>query len=203
QVARVATSILERNGLSCCVFGSMACNLYGTTRTPNDVDIVVMTSSYTQEELKELIRRSDSRFYLIKPKTPNATYRVFYFRLDGYRRSCKVDILLPGIMSIPTIPRGRITKVHDIPVMPLPALLLLKLQGWSDHKGSTRPDMVDKQYVDVQDVSELLRIAHNRDLWMPSETWLPSAFLDMGEERVERFVEEYTSTSDPWEAVGY
>ncbi|KZT30072.1 hypothetical protein NEOLEDRAFT_1153437 [Neolentinus lepideus HHB14362 ss-1] len=202
-VARTATRILTSHGLTCCAFGSLACNLYGTLRTPNDIDLVVMTRSYTQEELKDLIRRSDSRFYLVPSRKPFATYKVFYYRLAGYRRSCKVDILLPGIMNIPTITSGRIVKVHDIPVMPLSALLLLKLQGWSDHRASTRPDMIEKQYVDVQDINQLLRIASTRGLWMQSETWLPSDFLEAAGDRIAEYVDEYPSSGASWEAIGY
>ncbi|TFK51206.1 hypothetical protein OE88DRAFT_1659024 [Heliocybe sulcata] len=203
EVARIATRILTDYGLTCCAFGSLACSLYGTSRTPNDVDLVVMTSTYSQEELKELIRRADSRFYLVPSKKLFATYKVFYFRLTGIRRSCKVDILLPGIMNIPTISSGRIVRVHDIPVMPLSAVLLLKLQGWSDHKGSTRPDMIEKQYVDERDITQLLRIAATQGLWMPGESWLPSEFLGTAHDRLLQFAEEYPSSAPSWEAIGF
>jgi hypothetical protein len=100
------------------------------------VDLVVQTDLYTQERLKALLVTANPDFYLVAAKTPGATYRVLWCRLTGYRRSCKVDILLPGIMNIPRVPRELIKRVQNLPVMPLAGILLLKLQAWEDHRNA-------------------------------------------------------------------
>ncbi|KAH7878792.1 uncharacterized protein C8R40DRAFT_1086952 [Lentinula edodes] len=160
--------------LDCCLVGSVACCAYGMSRVPNDIDMVVLTSRYTQEELKNLLVQYNSTFYLIASKDPLATYRVLWFRLAGYRRSCKVDLLLPGTMNIPSVDPSRIYRVGNTrqtdniyfsvlsakyPLMPFLPLLLLKLQAWQDHGESAKLFMRDKQPTDVQDILELLRLA--------------------------------------------
>lgn len=73
--------------------------------------MVVFTSKYTQEELKDFLIAYDSRFYLVPSKDPYATYRVLWFKLYTYKDrhlDCKVDLLLPGVMNIPSIAPNRI-----------------------------------------------------------------------------------------------
>ncbi|KZT18540.1 hypothetical protein NEOLEDRAFT_1079861 [Neolentinus lepideus HHB14362 ss-1] len=203
SVARTATRILKDEHLNCCVFGSLACNLYGTNRRPNDVDLVVMAGPYDLEQLKELLTIADRRFYLIPSQNPEAKYKVLYFRLRGRKRSCKVDILRPRIMTIPAIPRRRIEDIEGIPVMPISALLLMKLKGWSDSKVSKRTDALYKERNAVADINDLLAIAKERNLWMPSETWLPKTFQRRAVNRVQAYVNEVKGTDMFWDAIGY
>ncbi|KAJ4479793.1 hypothetical protein C8J55DRAFT_77924 [Lentinula edodes] len=163
--------------LDCCLVGSVACSAYGMSRVPNDIDMVVLTSRYTQEELKNLLVRYNSNFYLVASKDPLTTYRVLWFRLTGYHRSCKVDLLLPGTMNIPFVDPSRIHRVGNTrqtdniyssvlsakyPLMPFLPLLLLKLQAWQDHGESAKFFMRDKQPTDVQDIRELLQLAEQK-----------------------------------------
>ena len=78
DVAEQAVDIFRSHDLHTCLFGSAACSLYGVNRTPNvssgfphgvrdllaellgvlmrlmqDVDLVVLTKNYDQEELKQ------------------------------------------------------------------------------------------------------------------------------------------------------
>lgn len=75
--------------------------------------MVILTSRYTQEELKNLLVRYNPGFYLVASKDPLATYRVLWFRLTGYHRSCKGDLLLPGTMNIPYVDPSRIHRVSN------------------------------------------------------------------------------------------
>ncbi|KAF7797996.1 hypothetical protein EIP86_009205 [Pleurotus ostreatoroseus] len=149
DVARKAVKVFIDSGLECCLFGSAGCALYGNSRIPNDVDIVVITYQLSTEALKELlVKQASTSFYLRPAQTPGATYKVLFAKLAprGHRkRSCKVDVLVPGILNIPFVPTQHIVSLEDLPVMPLIALLLLKLQGWEDHRLSGRSDMQQKQ----------------------------------------------------------
>lgn len=209
-MATKAVAIYESLGFSCCLFGSAGCALYGTSRTPNvrgpsvvlvrrahamvlpqDVDIVVMTSEYDTEYLKRLLTtHASTTFYLRPSKAPGATYKVLFARLGTKysRRSCKVDILIPGILDIPHVDRHRIVRVNDLPVIPLIVLLLLKLKGWSDHRASSRSDFQQKQYVDVRDINQLLMIVADKGEDVRTATWLPQAFVDAGQERLNRYI---------------
>ncbi|KAH8102674.1 hypothetical protein BXZ70DRAFT_799381 [Cristinia sonorae] len=201
-VARKAVDIFASHGLVCCLFGSFACALYGCSRPPNDVDIVVMTGTHTQEELKQLlVRHPSSDFYLRPSRRIGATYTIAYCSL-GEERFCKIDVLIPGVLNIPRVPSERITNIRDLPVLPFMALLLMKLQGWSDHRASARSDMWEKQYVDVRDINQMLGIAAVRDEDVNRETWLPPEFLDAARARVGRFIEKFRQGAR-WERIGF
>lgn len=201
-VARKATNVFRVQGLSCCLFGSAGCSLIGCTRTPNDVDIIVMSNEYTTEYLKELLVNNGKGFYKRASKKIDATYTVLYCRLSGYKRSCKVDILIPGILNIPFIASNRIEIIDGFPVLPLFPLLLMKLQGWSDHRASSRSDMQLKQYVDARDLVELVAIAARRGEHVDDGRWLPTSFLELATTRVAAFVEAHRQPTN-WRRIGF
>ncbi|KAJ3536286.1 hypothetical protein NM688_g6859 [Phlebia brevispora] len=208
SVARKAVEAFSRYNLDCCLFGSAGCALYGVSRTPNDVDLIVVTSSYTTEMLKQLlVSTARATFYLRPAKTPGATYKVLFAKLspgDFRYRSCKVDILVPGILNIPSVPSHHILRIDGLPVMPLIALLLLKLQGWEDHRTSSRWDMQQKQYVDVRDINQLLQIAVGRGENVRNATWLPQDFITTGQERLNRFLSVLRpASSQSWKTIGF
>lgn len=173
-----------------------------------DVDIVVMTYVYSTETLKQhLVKQAGATFYLRPAKTPGATYKVLFAHLPprGHRkRSCKVDILVPGVLNIPFVSSHNIVRLESLPVMPLISLLLLKLQGWEDHRLSSRSDMQQKQYVDIRDIQQLLQIAVQRREDVTLTTWLPREFVEAGQERLKRFLEIIRPTSsDLWNVIGF
>ncbi|KAI0075639.1 hypothetical protein K474DRAFT_1599451 [Panus rudis PR-1116 ss-1] len=213
-VAKEVDRIFTLNGLSCCLVGGGGCVLYGCTRTPSDVDIVVMTQSHTQESLKEMLVHHDHHFYTRASKQIGATWRVLFYTLPETlysrhrKRWCKVDILTPGTMNIPHIDPPLIKRISGLPVMPLLPLLLLKLQAWDDHRTSLRADFRQKQYVDVSDVKKLVGVArvrgeHIRDA--QTELGLPGSFVEAGKVRVRVFVSLMgveDGCAEDWAAIG-
>ncbi|GJE93054.1 hypothetical protein PsYK624_092130 [Phanerochaete sordida] len=150
-----------------------------------------MSTLLSTENIKALVARTPG-FYLRPSKKPGETYKILYHRLQPTvlydRRSCKVDILVPGIMNIPMVSRERIVMRQGLPVLPLLVLLLLKLQGWSDHRASTRSDMQQKQYVDIRDINQLVAIAARSGEHLSQASWVPEALLDQGHQHLSLFL---------------
>jgi hypothetical protein len=94
---------------------------------------------------------------------------VLFCRLPGWqssRRHVKVDILLPARprLWIPSV-RSRDTYVFNgITVTPLFDLLVIKMQGWRDHKASRRSDFRAKLGADISDIRALLEEALVEDM---------------------------------------
>ncbi|TCD70785.1 hypothetical protein EIP91_001816 [Steccherinum ochraceum] len=207
EISREAVEIFMQDGLSCCLFGSAACELYGRRRAPNDVDIVVMTRTRDVESLKGLLCRNseDGRFYTRASRMPNATYRVLWYRLPGQRRSCKVDILIPDSsngLNIPFVGNLRLEWVNGLPVLPFLVTLILKVQGWRDHGNSSREDFRAKVEVDERDINEMLRIARRRGEDVARETWIPRWFLNHGDDLVQEYVNA-VGGGRLWELIGF
>jgi len=184
--------------------------MYGVERVPNDVDIIAFTNNLDAEEIKDHLVSINPKFFLVASRNRINIYQVLHYRLYSPRysgeRSCKVDILIPGILDIPWVPQWRITYTHipGVPVMPMLALLLLKLQGWDDHRNSTRRDFQQKQYVDAEDIIELLQIVlEEEDVHLTTERWMPAAFVRAGRARVNQFMTEFPDTGDHWSELGF
>lgn len=206
KAARATAAVLLVHGIACCLFGSAACSMYGMRRVPNDIDMIILSNQHTQEELKVLIVETDRKFFLVKPRTPGATYKILYYTLHtgGF---CKVDVLVPGILAIPSVPASNIvyTRVPGVPVMPIVAVLLLKLQGWTDHRDSEREDFQEKQWVDIEDIREMLNAWANgyRKETLFTGAWMPEEFVHAGQGRIEEFLEECPDTEGHWRAMGF
>lgn len=174
-----------------------------------DIDIIVLNSILPPEAIKELLVFQDPNFFLVPSTNPRNTYKVLWYRLDGdLRQACKIDILVPGIMNIPAVPSSLLvystrSGIHGAPVIPFLALLLMKLQGWTDHRESRRNDMRQKQHVDVLDIHELLLISlQHGGLHIRSESWLPESFVTEGRVRVQKFVISFPETRWLWQSLG-
>lgn len=232
--ACAASTALRACGLSGCFFGSAACMLYGTTRTPNvsplnsslilianpclpdlqDIDVVIFSSGLEQEEIKRRIVYADPAFFLVASTNRRNTYKILWYNLHGagrpVSRACKVDILIPGLMNIPSIshddcPYASLNDIR-IDVLPFIPMLLLKLQGWTDHLLASplkRPDLYSKRHVDVQDIKELLQIATNRkDLLDGVEALhLPLTFVAAGRLRIQQFCRFFPETKPQWDMI--
>ena len=164
-----------------------------------------MTSTYGQETLKTYLTQKDTSFYTRPAKTPGATYRVLFYKLSGFRRSCKVDVLVPeGDMNIPNVPSQHIVTLSGLPVMPLIPQLLLKLQAWSDHRVATRSDLQAKQYVDIRDVDALLAIAVRMGARAEDASWLPQLHFTKARERLSRYTWIASpETGSQWKKLGF
>ncbi|CDO77362.1 hypothetical protein BN946_scf184787.g11 [Trametes cinnabarina] len=208
EVARKAISIFERHGLKCCLMGSLASYLYGVSRIPNDVDLVVLSTVYSQEALKEMLVRADKQFQLVRSRNPRATYRVLWYQIPGTYQRCKMDVLIPGILNIPAVQYRYIVsrKPYHLPLMPLIPQLLLKLQGWADHRVSSRSDMRAKQYLDVRDVDALLEIAYSKKIRIDDEDekWVPAEMVQAATSTLRRYVVVASPNSlYRWKALGF
>ncbi|KZT63091.1 hypothetical protein DAEQUDRAFT_238435 [Daedalea quercina L-15889] len=211
-VSREAVSIYTAHGYSCCLFGSTACALYGTTRQPNDVDIVVFVDEANTERLKRLLTEANPLFYLVDAKDPAATYKVLWYKLPRItgeaERRCKVDILIPGPvtnLNIPLVPLAYIQTRDGIPVLPVLPLLLLKLQGWDDHRNHSEGRMRAKQGLDVRDVRELLAIVRRAGIQLRSDSlkWLPYEHIRKAQDRVFEYTMHFPKTEQSWGDVGF
>jgi len=207
RVCRKTIAVFKKHDLPCCLVGSAATTLWGVHRIPNDIDIVVMTVRHTQERLKQLLASEDSDFYLKSSTNPRNTYKIVWCKVPGTYRECKVDVLVPGIMNIPSISASRFVwfKDNTLPSMPLLPLLLLKLQAWDDHRMATsrRPDLRAKQYVDVSDIDLLLIIAKNKGIHHRDGNALPGHFMMAAKQRVDSYILSYPTAKTAWQALGF
>ncbi|KAG6895233.1 hypothetical protein C0992_002475 [Termitomyces sp. T32_za158] len=175
------------------------------TELNQDVDVVVL-SRRDPENIKNLIILTDDRFYLVPSANRRNTYQVLWFRLCK-RKECKVDILVPGRLSIPRIPLWTISDMgpfEDIPVVPFLVLLLLKLRGWTDHRVDRRRYMRDKVEVDEEDIDELLKLAvEDYEAHLDEERWLPKWFVREMRGRVQEYIEELPYSDRYWQRLGF
>jgi hypothetical protein len=176
--------------------------------------MVVMTNQYDTEELKRTLAMNDNNFFLIPSSNPRNNYEVLWYTLhtdrNGEHRACKVDILCPGIMDIPFISTEHVVRLQpptkrdmqELPVMPLEPLILLKLQGWSDHRKSPRKDFQEKQHTDVDDIEELMDICVEAGIKPHDAHWLDYDFRMKAYDRVNDFVEVFPEVWG-WAELGY
>ncbi|KAA1475257.1 hypothetical protein DENSPDRAFT_783159 [Dentipellis sp. KUC8613] len=206
-VAKRVVKILVGQGLTCYLVGGVASMLWGTSRTPNDVDIVISTTMYTAEEIKRLVARADPRFLLVPSKNPRNTYKVTWFRKarssDGSILRCKVDFLVPPTLNVPSLTDDHIVQKSALPVSPLLPLLLLKLQAWEDHRWARYADLQEKQHTDVADITELLDIAVREGVRVADAPWLSSLFLSAARRRVQSYVVQYYASRRAWRELGF
>jgi len=219
SVAKDAVDTLRRVGVKCSFVGGMACQLYGNTRKPNDLDIFVLSSAWTQEQLKRQVVNLNPRFYLIDARDPRATYKVLWYRISDtsstysslssyshkYTVKIKVDLLLPGVMDIPLFPSSKITQINGLPAAPLVLVLLLKLQAWSQHRASIESRFVAKQYTDHSDIKTLLPIAIRRGvIVLPQrDRYLSQDMIRNAESRVAEHVRAYPNCRNDWSRLGF
>ncbi|KDR85592.1 hypothetical protein GALMADRAFT_108875 [Galerina marginata CBS 339.88] len=208
STAQAAISILAAAGIVSCLVGSAAGSEHGISRTPNDVDILALSETMTQAELKSLLVSKCPRFSLSKPESNlHASYSILKYSIPAPQLMfCHVDIFLPGMIHLPPIPHDRIvySSQTSLPVMPFFPILLHKVQAWIAHRDSPKERARIKQSNDVQDIRELLKIAvsaHNVKLG--EQTWLPPWFLQEAAEGVSEYITSHPETADSWTKVGF
>ncbi|KAF8965754.1 hypothetical protein BDZ97DRAFT_1729735 [Flammula alnicola] len=218
-IAKKVVDILNEIGFDCALFGSLACYLYGNARSPNDIDLVAFPPSgrlMDAEWLKQEIAGRDlDHFSLEHPKDPTATYRVLYFVVDRglapnntfHKNKCKIDVLVPGTMHLPSLCGPSIKWQGGLPVVPFPLLLLQKLQGWDDHMHMVEPYKFEKHVTDASDVQALLKLEHVVSLRF-SQPWMDHMlfsreFMDLSVERVKDFCDMYPDSRSEWFRLGF
>ncbi|KZT08223.1 uncharacterized protein LAESUDRAFT_811682 [Laetiporus sulphureus 93-53] len=208
EIAQQAVAIFADHGHDCCLFGSLGCALYGTTRSPSDVDLIVLTDE-DAEKLKEILVDEDSSFYLKSSDNDLVRWKILWYTLPSARRDCKVDILTPGgKLNLPRVPNRHIKHKRQLPVMQILPLLLTKLRGWTDHRKSRRSDKWRKLHNDVKDIDDLLPIACRTGTHINSRRlrWLRKGFVDFvaaSQRRIYKYVEEYPDSAGYWERLGF
>jgi len=211
EATNAAVRVFEAQGTRICAVGGLACRLLGNPRTPNDVDLLVLDTTSSQEQIKRVLVDANSRFYLIPARSPLATYKVLWYRTALDIR-VKVDLLQPGIMSIPNVlpsdivyknsqDTGRIDRTQvQIPIAPFGLVLLLKLQAWEQHRDSSEFRFQNKQYTDSRDIDTLLPLAVASHVTFDD---LPAEFLQKARERVISYTQTYAPSRQSWKRLGF
>ncbi|KAH9970077.1 hypothetical protein BJV74DRAFT_867511 [Russula compacta] len=198
KIARRTIDIIQSNITSdVCLFGGAASYLWADIgRVPNDIDIVVSDyynyyDELDAEDIKETIVEVDD---------------LLYCRLPGWhtdRRCVKVDILVPPTLGLPEVYPNDVDFIEGIPVMPLFDLLVMKLQGWWDHRTSTRTDFRAKAPADVRDVLALLDRAETVNVSYDDQEYKhEQEFMDRGRTLARRFVNVYGGRKR-WRGLGF
>ncbi|PBK61711.1 hypothetical protein ARMSODRAFT_896404 [Armillaria solidipes] len=216
RAAKELTRILRDRGCTFAILGSTACYLYGNDRLPNDIDIVMSSHTCDLELLKRnLVTENPHHFQLVDAKTPGATWKVLWYQdyVEGKLAKTKVDILKPGVLSLPMIFSEAIVDKQGLPVVPMSILLLHKLQGWKDNMDSDLPRLRNKQDADAGDICSLLRIIIE-GMSMQERTntthWKRFAlerfdeeFRRETEQRVSLFCSRFPEYREMWKTLGW
>ncbi|KAF5352338.1 hypothetical protein D9756_006305 [Leucocoprinus leucothites] len=216
EAANATIAALREHGLSCAIFGSLACKLYGTFREPKDVDMLIIQqpdNPWIAQHVKALIVGTNpSHFYLKLPRDPTAPYRILYYRSGKRWGDCKVDILISGTMYLPDLfppsSRNYITTISGIPLVPFSLLLVHKLQGWSDHITSTEKHKQRKHVQDAADVRRLLAMEEKIEEVRRTRPWNDAAlfceeFKELTKRRVKEYCEAFPNMAEAWELLGF
>ncbi|KAF9483274.1 hypothetical protein BDN70DRAFT_800099 [Pholiota conissans] len=218
-IAKAVVDILHVTGVECALFGSLACYLYGNTRSPNDIDLVASSCLHERMDAERLKRvvvdRDPEHFCLGAPKDPSATYRILYFVVDQvlapantfHKNRCKIDILVPGLLHLPSLTGKNVRWRGELPVVPFSVLLLQKLQGWDDHLHMKEPYKFIKHKTDAEDIRALLALEHVVSLrfaqpWEDRALFSPE-FMALSRWRIADFCREYPETEPEWRRIGF
>ncbi|KAJ7157289.1 hypothetical protein C8R46DRAFT_423136 [Mycena filopes] len=210
--AETAISIFHQHNLPVAIFGSLACKLYGNSRCPKDADLLVFppNSDIHAEMLKLLLVDSAPRFFYLKnARDPAATYRILWFRHPSSRRETKVDILVPGAMSLPFIPIPRIRWAFGLPLAPFSFILLHKLKGWADHRDAPETFKRVRQSTDAADVRRLLDIRVEMQTlqgvaaWWTDQELFDATLQEDSVVRVREYCVEFPGRAEAWRSLGF
>ncbi|KAJ7181406.1 hypothetical protein C8R43DRAFT_1116782 [Mycena crocata] len=183
-----------------------------------DADILVLPPSDLDDAVEpEMLKRlivaaAPGSFYLKDARDPAATYQTLWFQHPFHRgrRETKVDILVPGRMSLPAIPISRIRWSHNnLPLVPFPFLLLHKLKGWADRRDAPEGYKRARHYNDAADVlglldlgAEMCALQAQPSWWKDTELFDPEMQAD-SIIRVEQFCATYPESTERWRALGF
>jgi len=176
-----------------------------------DVDVLILDSQYDdQEEIKRMIASQNSRFYLVNAKTIGAHWKVLWYHPRGRGSTkrpaaIKIDVLLPGIMELPSFDPYWIDYDNSLrlPTAPLSLVLLHKVRGWSERIDSTG-HQYEKRWQDARDVATLAPLASRMGVTIHDDV-LPDEFIESASEWVNDFVATYPKlrTRYHWRKIGF
>jgi hypothetical protein len=109
------------------------------------------------------------------------------------------------LRDIPEILESEIPVISDIPIMPFFTLLVMKTQGWWDHRVSPHTDFRTKEDGDVVDVEALLDHATDENVDYEEERAsgrYTSEFMDKALLHAHRFVSLH-GRRWKWRAIGF
>lgn len=174
-----------------------------------DVDLIAINSRRPEDIKQILVSAAPREFFLVPSKNKRKRYKVLWYRPGPRSRwQCKVDILVPGKLSVPRLKEEDIVRLpgrRDLPLVPFITLTLLKLRGWCDHVDDERRYMREKAPVDQEDLNELLDIARRDGITLPesNRSYLPWQLKKKGQERVLRYIRSVPSSMWKWRAIGF
>lgn len=166
------------------------------------------------EDLKAAIAHLDPvHFYLIPSRKPGATYKVLYYRITDSSTvhtvltSCKVDLVFPGTLQLPDLPKAHINWDEGLPLIPFSLLLLQKLQGWYHHRISEEELKRLKQRTDAKDVEGLLELSGTVSL-QSSRPWSDRKLFseeleELSRQRVRLYCSMYPEWTEIWRLLGF
>jgi len=150
-----------------------------------------------------MVATTDPNFSLLASRVIGANHNVLWYNLPppqrvetrsrrkhkpsptteegttALRKVCKVDILVPGALDIPHIPKSQLhfdtsstfvsysedkesssSQILPIACVPFSTLLMLKLRAWADHSLPNATHVMHQRIPqDEEDIEELLRIS--------------------------------------------
>jgi hypothetical protein len=128
--------------------------------------IVVSEEDLDPEDIKEAIVKANDRYYLVRSRKRGATYRILYRRLLVIRPILGVESKCSCHTHSRTQPpreseidESDVVLIDDILAMPIFDLLVMKTQGWWDHRTSDRASFRAKESDDVSDILALSKCA--------------------------------------------
>ncbi len=180
-----------------------------------DVDILVSTDEDPEVVKRSLVIKNPLHFYLVRAKTPGATYKVLWYRhcqtigRRVFTRQTKVDIVVAGTMMLPSLSLQSIIIKGTFPVVPLGVLLLHKLQALFDHMTAPELHKQRKGPVDVADIQCILKIAVRSQigterLWaLVALDFFEEEFQELTIDRVKLFCSAFAECRDDWSQLGF
>ena len=165
-----------------------------------------------------MITSQNACFYLVNPRTIGAEYMVLWYHPHGRgsmrnergstRRplAVKIDILLPGIMDLPSFDSRWIDYNNDLslPTAPLSLVLLHKVRGWWERINSPDDHHYQKHWQDAHDVATLAPLASEMGVTIGDDA-LPDDFIESASEWVNNFIAAYPKfrTRSHWRQIGF
>ena len=155
------------------------------------------------------MERRNSCFYRVPSKVIGATHQVLWYHPNGrgfstHRSAIKIDVLLPGIMELPSFDPSYIYHGNDyrLPTAPLSLVLLHKVRGWSKRINSTEEYHYKKHWKDASDVAYLAAFAARMGVTI-NEKVLPKDFIDSSIKWVNEFTTECPElcTGNHWRKI--